>query len=109
MPSSGMLHLVALVRSDVSEDRIASIIRVTIIGELETIFHRSLLLFLVTASFRDAIYNILLITLMLYKYGMVTLPRLPVVHLLQPDNNRRTRKHLPNDLHSRLLVQLSYL
>jgi hypothetical protein len=34
MPSSGMLRLVALVRTDVSEERSVSIIRVTRIGEL---------------------------------------------------------------------------
>jgi hypothetical protein len=34
MPSSGMLHLVALIRTDVSEDCSASIMRVTRIGEL---------------------------------------------------------------------------
>jgi hypothetical protein len=34
--SSGMLHRVALVRTDVSEERIASFIRVTRIGELGT-------------------------------------------------------------------------
>jgi hypothetical protein len=34
MPSSGMLHCVALVRADVSEVLSASIIRVTRIGEL---------------------------------------------------------------------------
>jgi hypothetical protein len=36
MPSSGMLRRVALVRTDVSEERIASVIRVTKIGELGT-------------------------------------------------------------------------
>jgi hypothetical protein len=36
MPSSGMLGLVALVRTDVSEERRASIIRVTRIGEVGT-------------------------------------------------------------------------
>jgi hypothetical protein len=36
MPSSGMLRPVALVRTDVSEESIASIIRVTRIGELGT-------------------------------------------------------------------------
>jgi hypothetical protein len=36
MPSSGMLRHVVLVRTDVSEERGASIIRVTIIGELGT-------------------------------------------------------------------------
>jgi hypothetical protein len=36
MASSGMLRLVALVRTDVSEERIASIIRLTRIGELGT-------------------------------------------------------------------------
>jgi demethoxyubiquinone hydroxylase (CLK1/Coq7/Cat5 family) len=34
MPSSGMLHRVALVSTDVSEELVASIIRVTRIGEL---------------------------------------------------------------------------
>jgi hypothetical protein len=37
MSSSGMLHHVALVRTDVSEERSASIIRVTTIGELGTL------------------------------------------------------------------------
>jgi hypothetical protein len=36
MPSSGMLRRVALVSTDVSEQRSASIIRVAIIGALET-------------------------------------------------------------------------
>jgi hypothetical protein len=36
MPSSKMLRRVAFVRTDVSEERIASIIRVKTIGELET-------------------------------------------------------------------------
>jgi hypothetical protein len=36
MPSSGMLHNVALVRTDVAEKLSASFIRVTIIGELGT-------------------------------------------------------------------------
>jgi hypothetical protein len=36
MSSSGMLRRVALVRADISEERIASVIRVTRIGELGT-------------------------------------------------------------------------
>jgi hypothetical protein len=36
MPSSEMLHLVALVRTDVSEEQFASIIRRATIGELAT-------------------------------------------------------------------------
>jgi demethoxyubiquinone hydroxylase (CLK1/Coq7/Cat5 family) len=36
MPSSGMLHRVALVRTDVTEERNTSTIRVTKIGELGT-------------------------------------------------------------------------
>jgi hypothetical protein len=59
MPSSGMLHRVALVRSDISEELSAAIIRVTI-GELRTlavtsnrrtlVFLRSVLQLLVTAN-----------------------------------------------------------
>jgi hypothetical protein len=49
MPSSGMLRRVALVRTDVSEESNASIIRVTI-GELETTLARSVLRLLVTAN-----------------------------------------------------------
>jgi cobalamin synthase len=47
-----MLCLVALARTDVSEERIASIIRVTRIGEIGTlaVFFRSVLQLLVTAS-----------------------------------------------------------
>jgi hypothetical protein len=37
MPSSGMLGSVALVRTDVSEERIASVIRVIRIGEIATL------------------------------------------------------------------------
>jgi hypothetical protein len=37
MPSSGMLRFVAVVKTDVPEEHIASIIWVTIIGELRTI------------------------------------------------------------------------
>jgi hypothetical protein len=36
MASSGMLHRVALVRTDVSEELSASFIRVTIVGEVGT-------------------------------------------------------------------------
>jgi hypothetical protein len=36
MASSGMLRLVALVRTDVSEERRASFMKLTRIGELET-------------------------------------------------------------------------
>jgi hypothetical protein len=55
MPSSGMLRRVALVRTDVSEELSASIIRVTRIGELGTtqqhlLFLRSLHWLLVTAN-----------------------------------------------------------
>jgi hypothetical protein len=42
MASSGMLHRVALVRTDVSEELSASFIRVTRIGELGTTLHQLL-------------------------------------------------------------------
>jgi hypothetical protein len=41
MPSSEMLHRVALVRTDVSDELSASIIRVTRIGELGTLLLRN--------------------------------------------------------------------
>jgi hypothetical protein len=56
MASSGMLRHVALVRTDVAEEHIASIIRVTRIGELGTLavtskkFLRSVCRLLVTAN-----------------------------------------------------------
>jgi hypothetical protein len=57
MPSSGMLRRVALVRTDVSEERITSIIRVTRIGKLGKMLAvtgnrntRSVLRLLVTAN-----------------------------------------------------------
>jgi hypothetical protein len=50
MASSGMLRRAALVRTDVSEELSASIIRVTRIGELRTMFLRSLRRLLVTAN-----------------------------------------------------------
>jgi hypothetical protein len=50
MASSGMLHHVALVRTDVSEELRASFIRVTRIGELGTMLACSMRLLLVTAS-----------------------------------------------------------
>jgi hypothetical protein len=50
MVSSGTLHHVALVRTDVSEELSASFIRVTRIGELAAVFLRSVRRLLVTAN-----------------------------------------------------------
>jgi hypothetical protein len=69
MVSSGMLRRVALVRSDVTEERSASFIRVTRIGELKTtlavylVFLRSVLRLLVTASV--VLSSPILVTLMM--------------------------------------------
>jgi demethoxyubiquinone hydroxylase (CLK1/Coq7/Cat5 family) len=62
MPSSGMLRSVALVRTDVSEERNTSIIRVTRIGELGTtivvtgdvLFLRSVCRLLVATNFPNS-------------------------------------------------------
>jgi hypothetical protein len=53
MPSSGMLHRVVLVRADVSEERLASFIRVDAISELRTLFLRSVLRLPVTANVEE--------------------------------------------------------
>jgi hypothetical protein len=50
MPSSGMLCHVALVITDISEECITSIIRLTIIGELCIAFLHSVLWLLVTVN-----------------------------------------------------------
>jgi hypothetical protein len=46
MPSSGMLHRVALVRTEVLGELSASIIWVIRIGELEFIYHKEYMTFL---------------------------------------------------------------
>jgi hypothetical protein len=50
MPSSGTCRRVAHLRTDVSEERIASITRVKIYKDKYIVFHRSVLQFLVTAN-----------------------------------------------------------
>jgi hypothetical protein len=66
MPSSGMLHRVALVRTDVSEVRSICVIRVTRTGELGTLSvtgnRRTLRRLLVTASVVPS--SLILVTLM---------------------------------------------
>jgi hypothetical protein len=69
MPSSGLLRSVAIVRTDVSEERIASITRVTRIGELGTtlaiisVFLRCVLWLLVPANVTRS--SPILVTLMM--------------------------------------------
>jgi hypothetical protein len=60
MPFSGILCLVALVRTDVSEGRSASIIRVAKLGKLETTLsltsnRRTLRIFEISWLFNDAV------------------------------------------------------
>jgi hypothetical protein len=59
MPSSRTRHRVTLVRTDVSEERIASIIRATRIGEL--VFLRRVLQLLVTANVHSSLILFILI------------------------------------------------
>jgi hypothetical protein len=63
MPSSGMLRRLALVKTDVSEERSASIIKVTKLGELGThvVFLRSVLRVLITANVSNALIIVTLI------------------------------------------------
>jgi hypothetical protein len=82
MVSSGMLHRVVLVRTDVSEERSASFIRVTRIGELGT----SLAVITVVSS------SLILITLMKEELSSFETSVL----------TRATRRNIPEDtiLHS---------
>jgi hypothetical protein len=96
MVSSGMLHRVALVRTDVSEEPSASFIRVTRIGKLGTtlaatsIFLRSVHRLLVTASVVPS--SPILVTLMKTALGSSETSVL----------TRATRRNIPEDtiLHS---------
>jgi hypothetical protein len=76
MPSSGILCRVALVRTDVSKEFSASIIRVTRIGEL-----RSIIQWLVTAR------SLLLVILMMEAICSTEMSVL----------TRATRHHIPED------------
>jgi hypothetical protein len=93
MASSGMLHRVALVRTDVSEELTASIIRMTRIGELEEeemyVFLRSVRRLLVTSSVVPS--SPILVTLK----EMLSSPETSVL-------TRATRRNIPEDaiLHS---------
>jgi hypothetical protein len=99
MPSSGMLRRVALVRTDVSEEHNASIIRVTRIGELGTtlpvtsrllVFPRSVRRLLVTANVVPT--SPILVTLMKEALSYSEMSVL----------TRATRRNIPEDatLHS---------
>jgi hypothetical protein len=98
MASSGMLRLVALVRTDVSEELSAPFFRVTRIGELGTTlaqlaFLRSVRRLLVTASVVPSSPN--LVTLMkgaLRSFGTAVL-------------TRATRRNIPEDA----IIQSSHL
>jgi hypothetical protein len=90
MLSSGMLCRLALARRNVSEEHTASIIRVTRIIELRTLFLRSVLRFIVTAN--GILSSPILVTLMMEEIRSSETPVL----------TRATRYNMPEDgiLHS---------
>jgi hypothetical protein len=63
MPSSGILHRVALIRTDVSEERIASIIRVTRMCKLGTTLASSVFQLLVAVNVVPS--SLILVTVMI--------------------------------------------
>jgi hypothetical protein len=88
MASSGMLQRVALVRTNVSEERSASFSRVTRIGELGlvTVFLRSVRRFLVAASVVPS--SPVLVTMMMEALGSSETSVL----------TRVTRRNIPEDI-----------
>jgi hypothetical protein len=99
MPFSGMLRRVDFVRTNVSEERIASIIRMTGIGELGTTLavasnRSSLLQLLVTANFVPSLP--IPVTLMMEAISFSVL-------------TRATRRNIPEDgiLHHEIMSILS--
>jgi hypothetical protein len=79
MPSSWMLHRVALIRTDISEERIASVIRVTRISELGTT--------LAVTSNWSLLWRNILVTLMMEATCFTEILVL----------TRSTRHHVPED------------
>jgi hypothetical protein len=85
MPSSGMLRRVALVRIDVSEERIASIVRVTVTSNQSTLQKIIVLQLLITVN--DVPSSPILVTLMMV--AIRSSESLVLIRVTQRKNPRR--------------------
>jgi hypothetical protein len=97
MPSSGMLHYVALVRIDVSEERSTSIIKVTRIGELRTVLAVTSNHYYVYIVFIRSMRQLLVIANVLSSPVHITLMMKALCSSEMSLLSRATRRNIPGD------------